>query len=783
MKKLRLIKNIKSVAVALGVITVFSCNTNTDSKSASGSKSENPYQERVDSIIGLMTLDEKIGQLNLPATGPITTGASKSTDVVKKIEDGKIGGLFNIKDPKNIYEVQKIAVEKSRLGIPLIFGMDVIHGFKTTFPIPLGLSASWDMEMIEKTAQIAANEASANGINWTFSPMVDISRDPRWGRVSEGNGEDPFLGSAIARAMVRGYQQDDMAANNTLMSCVKHFALYGAPEAGRDYNTVDMSRIRMYNEYLAPYKAAVDEGVGSVMASFNEIDGVPATGNKWLLTDLLRDDWGFDGFVVSDYTGIYEMRAHGMGDEYDVTSLALKAGLDMDMAGDSPNIKASFTHALKGALDQGKISMEDIDTAVARVLTAKYQLGLFDNPYKYCSEERAKNETYTQENRDYARLVGAESSVLLKNDNQLLPLKKSGTIAVIGPLAKANNNMAGTWSVSTDHQSSISVWDGLQQTVGNNVNLLYAKGSNLDYDLDLEKRATMFGKDIPRDGRTDQQMLDEALAIAKKSDVILATIGESAEFSGESSSRTDLGIPQVQKDLLQALLKTGKPVVLVLFTGRPLTLVEESETVPAILNVWFPGSEAGLSISDVLFGDVNPSGKLTATFPRNVGQVPLFYNHKNTGRPLGNDEGHFEKFKTNYLDVRNEPLYPFGYGLSYTTFEYSELKLDKTSMSQNDTINVSVDITNTGNYDGKEVAQLYIRDLVGSVTRPVKELKGFQKVFIKKGETVTVTFKISVEDLKFYNYNLDFVAEPGDFQVAIGTNSDVALKNSFKLLD
>lgn len=773
--------NLKFLIIALGFLTAISCNTNENKTTSS--KAENAYQEKVDSIIGLMTLEEKLGQLNLPATGPITTGSSKSTDVVKKIEDGKIGGLFNLGDPKNIYEVQKIAVEKSRLGIPLIFGMDVIHGFKTTFPIPLGLSSSWDMEMIEKTAQIAASEASANGINWTFSPMVDISRDPRWGRVSEGNGEDPYLGSEIARAMVRGYQQEDLAANNTLMSCVKHFALYGAPEAGRDYNTVDMSRIRMYNEYLPPYKAAVDEGVGSVMASFNEIDGIPATGNKWLLTDLLRDDWGFNGFVVSDYTGIYEMMEHGMGDEYAVTSLALKAGLDMDMAGDSPNIDAAYIKHLEGALEQGKIAMADIDKAVARVLTAKYQLGLFDDPYRYCSEERSKNETYTQKNRNFARLVGAESTVLLKNENQLLPLKKSGTIAVIGPLAKAGNNMPGTWSVSSDHNKAISVWDGLKQTVGDNVNLLFAKGSNLDYDLELENRATMFGKTIPRDGRTDKQLLNEALAVAKKSDVIVTTIGESAEFSGESSSRTDIGIPQVQKDLLQALLKTGKPVVLVLFTGRPLTLVEENETVPAILNVWFPGSEAGLSISDVLFGDVNPSGKLTATFPRNVGQVPLFYNHKNTGRPLGNKEGKFEKFKTNYLDVRNEPLYPFGYGLSYTSFDYSNLKLDKTSINMDGEISVSVDVTNSGDYDGKEVVQLYVRDVVGSVTRPVKELKGFKKVNIKKGETKTVTFNLSVEDLKFYNYDLDFVAEPGIFQVFVGTDSTTEMMKEFELTE
>lgn len=773
--------NIKNTLVAIIAVSLISCNTSNDSTSKK--TSENPFKTQVDSILNLMTLDEKIGQLNLPATGPITTGSSKSTDVVKKIEDGLIGGLFNIKDHKNIYEVQKIAVEKSRLGIPLIFGMDVIHGFKTTFPIPLGLSSSWDMEMIEKTAQVAATEASANGINWTFSPMVDVSRDPRWGRISEGNGEDPYLGSQIARAMVNGYQQNDLAANNTIMSCVKHFALYGAPEAGRDYNTVDMSRIRMYNEYLPPYKAAVEEGVGSVMASFNEIDGVPATGNKWLLTDLLRDDWGFDGFVVSDYTGIYEMRAHGMGDGVDVTSLALKAGLDMDMAGDAPGIDAAFIKNLKTALDEGKISITDIDTAVKRILTAKYQLGLFDDPYKYCDDNRANTEVATKENKDFARKVAAESMVLLKNENQTLPIKKSSTIALVGPLANTAVNMAGTWSVSTDQEKSNTVLDGLKTVVGDKGTVLYAKGSNVDYDLELEKRGTMFGKDIPRDGRSDQELLDEALSIANKSDVIVAAIGEAAEYSGESSSRTNLEIPQVQKDLLNALLKTGKPVVLVLFTGRPLVLVEENNNVPAILNVWFPGSEAGLAISDVLFGDVNPSGKLTSTFPMNVGQVPIFYNHKNTGRPLGNDQGNFEKFKSNYLDVRNEPLYPFGYGLSYTTFEYSNLKLDKTSITPNGKITVSVDVKNTGDYDGKEVVQLYIRDLVGTVTRPVKELKGFQKVMINKGETKTITFTITAEDLKFYDYNLNFVAEPGDFEVFVGTDSSTKLKTTFSLTE
>ena len=764
--------NLKTATIVLVTATLFSCNTNSNSTKKN---SENPFEAQVDSILNLMTIEEKLGQLNLPSSGDITTGASESSNVAKNIEDGKVGGLFNIKTVEKIREVQKIAVEKSRLGIPLIFGMDVIHGYKTTFPIPLGLSASWDMEMIEKTARVAATEASADGINWTFSPMVDISRDARWGRVSEGSGEDTYYGSQVARAMVRGYQQNDLTANNTLLSCVKHFALYGASEAGRDYNTVDMSRIRMYNEYLPPYKAAIDEGVGSVMASFNEVDGVPATGNKWLLTDLLRDDWGFDGFVVTDYTGIEEMVYHGVGDLQQVSAQSLKAGSDMDM------VAEGFLNTLKQSLEDGKVSINDIDTAVKRILTAKYQLGLFDDPYKYCDVNRAKTEIFTQENRDFARTVGAESMVLLKNENQTLPLKKSSTIALIGPLANTSVNMAGTWSVATDQEKSKTVLDGLKSVVTDKDNILYAKGSNVDYDLELEKRATMFGKDIPRDDRTDKQLLDEALAIAKKADVIVATLGETAEFSGESSSRTNLEIPQAQKDLLNALLKTGKPVVLVLFTGRPLVLVEENETVPAILNVWFPGSEAGLSIADVLFGDVNPSGKLTATFPRNVGQIPIFYNHKNTGRPLGNKEGKFEKFKSNYIDVRNEPLYPFGYGLSYTTFEYSNLKLDQTSINMDGKINITVDVTNTGNYDGKEVVQLYIRDVVGSVTRPVKELKGFKKAFIKKGETQTVSFDISVEDLKFYNYDLDFVAEPGDFEVFVGSNSDASLKTSFKL--
>lgn len=767
---------LKTLTAGLLIFSMMSCNQEASNKTKlSNSNTENPFEAQVDSILGLMTLDEKLGQLNLPSSGDITTGQAQSSNIAQKIEEGKVGGLFNIKSVEKIKEVQRIAVEKSRLKIPLLFGMDVIHGYESTFPIPLGLSCTWDMEMIKRTAQIAAQEATADGINWTFSPMVDISRDPRWGRISEGNGEDPFLGGEIAKAMVEGYQGDDLTQNNTMMACVKHFALYGAPEAGRDYNTVDMSKYRMFNEYLYPYQAAVEAGVGSVMASFNEVDGIPATGNKWLMTDLLRDQWGFDGFVVTDYTGIPEMIAHGMGDLQDVSALALKAGIDMDMVGEG------LSGTLKKSLDEEKVTMNDIDTAVKRILTAKYKLGLFDDPYKYCDVERAKTEVFSEEHRAFARKVGAESMVLLKNENQLLPLKKSGTIALVGPLANTAVNMAGTWSVATKQEKSITVLDGLKQAVGDQVNILYAKGSNVDFDLDFEKRITMFGKEIPRDDKSDKQLIDEALMVASKSDVIVAAIGETAELSGESSSVSKLQIPQAQKDLLSALLETGKPVVVVLFTGRPLAIVEENKKVPAILNVWFPGSEAGLSIADVLFGDVNPSGKLTSTFPMNVGQVPIFYNHKSTGRPLSNKEGRFEKFRSNYLDVRNEPLYPFGYGLSYTKFDYSNYSLSADSMNADGNIEVAVDVTNVGNYDGKEVVQLYIRDVVGSVTRPVKELKGFKKIDLKKGETKRVTFDITEEDLKFYNYDLNFVAEPGAFQVFVGTDSATEMMREFEL--
>lgn len=734
-------------------------------------------EQFIEDLLSKMTVEEKLGQLNLPTSGDITTGQANSSNVAKDIQDGKVGGLFNIKSVEKIREVQKIAVEKTRLKIPLLFGMDVIHGYETTFPIPLGLSSTWNMQLIERSARIAAIEASADGINWTFSPMVDISRDPRWGRVSEGSGEDPYLGSQIAKAMVNGYQGTDLSLNTTILACVKHFALYGAPEGGRDYNTVDMSRIRMYNEYFPPYKAAVDAGVGSVMASFNEVDGIPATANKWLMTEVLRNQWKFNGFVVTDYTAVQEMKEHGIGDFQTVSALALKAGIEMDM------VSGGFLNTLKKSLDEGKVSIEQIDHAVRLILGAKYDLGLFQDPYKYCDLKRSKTDIFTKEHRAEARKTAAESLVLLKNDNQLLPLKKAGTIAVIGPLGNNAVNMPGTWSVATKHENAVTLTKGMQELLGKQATVLYAKGSNLMHDAAYEERATMFGKTLNRDNRTKEELLAEALNIANQSDVIVAAIGESSEMAGESSSRTNLEIPDAQKELLDALLKTGKPVVLVLFTGRPLVLVEEYQKVAAILNVWFPGTEAGYAITDVLFGDENPSGKLTATFPRSVGQIPIYYSYKNTGRPLTNTEGKFVKFLTNYIDERNEPLFPFGYGLSYTTFSYTNLKVSQPKMGPSDKLQVSIDVTNSGQFDGKEVVQLYIRDLVGSVTRPVKELKGFQKVMIKKGETKKVTFEITIDDLKFYNSELQWVAEPGTFEVFVGTDSTVSQKISFELIN
>ncbi len=730
----------------------------------------------IDGLLKKMTVEEKIGQLNLVTAGEAVTGSVVSTDVESKIKAGNIGGIFSMTSPAKIRKAQEIAISQSRLKIPIIFGMDVIHGYKTIFPIPLGLASTWDMGLIRKTARVAAIEATADGLNWTFSPMVDISRDPRWGRISEGSGEDTYLSSRIAKEMVLGYQADDLSKNNTLMACVKHFALYGAAEAGRDYHTTDMSLHRMYNEYLPPYKAAIDAGAMSIMTSFNDINGVPASANHWLLTDLLRKDWKFNGLVVTDYTAVNELIDHGLGDLQKVSELSLKAGVDMDMVGEG------FLTTLKKSLDEGKVTEAEITRACRYVLEAKYRLGLFEDPFRYCDEQRAKTEILTEEHLKLAREAAGKSFVLLKNDKNTLPLKKQGTVAVIGPLANTGSNMPGTWSVSADLVKTPSLVEGMKAVLGKEVNIVSHLGSNLTDDPILQERSTMFGRTIPRDERPADTIIEEALNISRDADVIVAALGESSEMSGESSSRSDLNIPQSQRRLLEALLKTGKPLVLVLFTGRPLTLTWENEHVPAILNVWFGGTETGKAVADVLFGTINPSGKLPATFPQNVGQIPLYYSHKNTGRPLAKDAW-FQKFRSNYLDVSNEPLFPFGYGLSYTTFKYGPIVMPKNNMSKTENLKISVRIDNIGQYDGEEVVQLYIQDLVGSQTRPVKELKGFQKIFIKKGESKEVDYIISEEDLKFYNQDLKFISEPGKFKVFVGTNSRDTQEAEFELQD
>lgn len=728
----------------------------------------------ISELMSKMTLEEKLGQLNLPPSDDIVTGQTINSQIGAGVAAGMVGGTFNIKGAQKIRDLQEIAVKQSRLGIPLLIGMDVIHGYETVFPIPLALSCTWDMDAIERAARIAASEMSAAGVCWTFSPMVDISRDPRWGRVSEGGGEDPYLGSEIAKAYVRGYQGKDLSRNDNVMACVKHFALYGASEAGRDYNTVDMSRYRMYNEYFNPYKAAVDAGSGSVMSSFNLVDGIPATENKWLLDDVLRKQWNFDGFVVTDYGSIGEVAVHGLEKLPEASVRSLKAGTDMDMC------SFGFIGTLKKSLEEGKVTMDDIDRAVRRVLEAKYKLGLFENPYKYNDVAREKTDVYTEANRAAAREIAARSFVLLKNDG-VLPLAKKGKVALIGPMANSAVNMPGTWSVSADASKYKSLKQGFEDALRGKAELIYAKGSNLYEDPALEAACTVFGHGI-RDPRSEQELLDEALKAASEADVIVAALGEASESSGESSSKTDLTLPATQRRLLEALLATGKPVVMLNFAGRPTVLTWESENVPAILNVWFGGSEAADAIADVVFGDVNPSGKLTMSMPWNVGQIPVYYNHLNTGRPKNEADPSYQKYRSNYIDAPNEPLYPFGYGLSYTDFAYGDMTLDGTSLDTDGTITATVKVTNTGKRAGDEVVQFYIRDMEGTVARPVKELKHFERITLQPGESKDVSFAITPEALKFYDYNLDYVAEPGEFQVMVGPDSRRLQSKSFVLI-
>jgi len=736
------------------LISAFSCSTKNQQPENNPEDIEATVF--VDNLLQKMTLDEKIGQTVLYSSGSDITGPTIDKNFVDYLRDGMLGALFSVPDVKTTIELQRIAVEETRLGIPLLFGYDVIHGHKTIFPISLGESASWDLDLIEKSSRIAAEEASASGFHWTFAPMIDISRDPRWGRVSEGAGEDVFLGSEIAKARVKGFQGDDLSKHNTILACAKHFAAYGAPIAGRDYNTVDMSENELRTTYLPPFKASIDAGVTTFMTSFNDLNGIPASGNKFLLTDILRDEWNFDGFVVTDYTSINEMIPHGYSkDEKHSGEQAINAGVDMDMQG------GVFLRNLKKLVEEGKVSEDKINAAARRILMLKYKLGLFEDPYRYSNEQREKETFYKPEYLETARELAQKSIVLLKNSNNILPLNKNQKIAFIGPLVKDESHILGTWIARGDRTGkAISVFEGVSSLLGSSENIIYAEGCEI------------LGNDTSK--------FSKAIKAANQADVVVMVLGESHGLSGEAASRSNLDLPGIQKELIAEIKKTGKPIVLVLMNGRPLTLEYENEVTDAILETWFSGTMGGAAIANVLFGEYNPSGKLTMTFPRNMGQIPVYYNHKNTGRPYKID-GAEQRFRSRYLDVSNTPLYPFGYGLSYTTFEYSNLKINKNEFNFNELIEVSVTVTNTGTYDGEEIVQLYIQDVVGSVTRPVKELKGFKKVFLKKGATKNVSFNLTSKDLAFYTQDMSFKAEVGGFRVFVGTNSRDVLETNFSL--
>ena len=703
--------------------------------------------QKVTELMAKMTLEEKIGQLNqynddITATGPVT----KDADKAGQVRAGKLGSILNAIGAKNTKNWQDQAMQ-SRLKIPLLFGQDVIHGFRTTFPIPLGETATWDMNLIEKSARIAATEASAYGIHWTFAPMVDIGRDPRWGRVMEGAGEDTYLGTLVGKARVKGFQGNGLGNKDAVMACAKHFAAYGAAVGGRDYNSVDMSLRQLHETYLPPFKAVSDMGVATFMNSFNDINGIPATGNKYIQRDLLKGAWNFQGFVVSDWGSIGEMIPHGFAkDNKDAALKAIIAGSDMDME------SRSYINHLAELVKEGKVDIQLIDDAVRRILTKKYELGLFDDPYRFINEKREKEQANNPEHRKFAREIGAKSIVLLKNENQLLPLSPTTKkVAIIGPFAKATVENHGFWSIAfpDDSQRIVTQFDGIKAQLDKNSELLYAKGCNANDN--------------------DKSLFAEAVETAKKADVVIMTLGEGHAMSGEAKSRSNIHFSGVQEDLLKEIAKTGKPIILMINAGRPLVFDWASENIPTIVYTWWLGTEAGNSIADVLFGKINPGGKLPMTFPRTEGQIPIYYNHYNTGRPAKNNTD--RNYVSAYIDLDNDPAYPFGFGLSYTTFQYSDVNVSATQLKGNQTLTASVTLTNSGNYDGEEVVQLYIRDLVGKVVRPVKELKGFQKIFLKKGESKTVSFNITPEDLKFYDDELNFDWESGEFDIMIGTNS------------
>lgn len=736
-----------SAIVFLAAILLSACNHHAQTSE------DKRIDHKVDSVMKLMTLQEKIGQMVLYSSDWDVTGPSLKKGYIDEIRKGNCGNIFNAYTAAYTRKLQKIAVEESRLHIPLLFGYDVIHGQKTIFPISLGESCSWDMAAIQKSARVSATEAAASGINWTFAPMCDISVEPRWGRVSEGAGEDPYLGSKIAAARVHGFQGDNLADTLTILACVKHFAAYGAPLAGRDYNTVDMSERVFLDTYLPPYKAAIDAGAMSVMSSFNELNGVPATGSKYLLTDILRDKLGFKGFVVTDYTSINEMVNHGVAaTEADAGLLAIKAGVDMDMQGQI------YSKYLKTQVEDGLISEKAIDDAVRRILKVKFMLGLFDDPYRYCNEGREKREIYAPTHLEAALDVAQKSMVLLKNDNNALPLKKGEKITVIGELATSQRDLLGSWIAAGDAKYAKSILDELKAYNGEE-NVIYSEGCKKMGD--------------------DRSGFAAAISAARRADKIVMVIGESADWCGEASSRTNIDIPGVQTELLQKIKALNKPIVVVLMNGRPLTLTRENNLADAMLEAWFPGTMGGKAITHVLFGEYNPSGKLTMTFPRNLGQVPIFYYEKNTGRPIYLPD---PKYKSRYIDCPNDPLFPFGFGLSYTTFAYSDIKLSTEKLTEKGELKATVYVTNTGNVAGEEVVQCYVRELVGSVTRPVKELKGFEKIALKAGESKEISFTITPDMLAFHRLDMTYGTEPGNYKLFIGGNSRDVKETGFKLV-
>ncbi len=737
---------------------VFLLQTGTSySQNLPARKAGKTIDQKVDSVLKLMTLDEKIGQMNQyngdwAATGPIT----KDGDKQNQIRKGMVGSMLNVTGVDHTKTLQEIAMQ-SRLKIPLLFGQDVIHGYRTTFPIPLAEAASWDMEAIQRSARIAATEASAAGVHWSFAPMVDISRDPRWGRVMEGAGEDPYLGSLIATVRVKGFQGKGLGNTDAVMACAKHFAAYGASVGGRDYNSVDMSLRQLHEIYLPPFKAAADAGVATFMNSFNDLNGIPATGNKYLQRDILKNQWKFKGFVVSDWGSVGEMINHGFSkDNNEAAMQAANAGSDMDME------SRSYIQHLAKLVKEGKVKMAVIDDAVKRILKKKFEIGLFDDPFKFCNEEREKLQRDNKEHLQASRDMAKKSIVLLKNQQQLLPLsRQTKKIALIGPFAKGIRDHLGFWSYEwpDDTARIVTLWNGVQKKLSADASMLYARGCDI--------------RDTSRAG------FAEAVAVAMQSDIIIISVGEARDMSGEAKSKSNIQLPGVQEELIKAVMAIGKPVVVLISAGRPLIFNWTADHAPAILYTWWLGTEAGNSIADVLFGDYNPSAKLPMSFPRTEGQIPIYYNYYNTGRPAKNDSD--LNYVSAYIDLPNSPKFPFGYGLSYTTFDYSDIKLNKSTLRINEKLEASITIKNTGNYDGEEVVQLYIRDVVGSVVRPVKELKGFQKILLKAGESREIKFQITNEQLKFYNDKLEYKSEPGEFKIYIGTNSRDVKEATFEL--